>query len=508
MAGATLRSSLLWSLCFVILVLGSYVRSAGINVDVPEDFYQCQPAVIGITGARGNVTIIVKESHSRHAHLNVSLAPNATQYTWAAVDLTAGTDFALIITDRTSKNKTKLSQNIQHSTVDLPPTGVNDTSCLPVKKVKSSSDGDKNKDDGGGIGGIGGDPSLEDDPGHHRKHSTVEVSVIAGVLGGLLFALMLLILVMCLRRRRENLGASDDSDSFIQQQQQMSQRIGSSALGTGNRASDYVTLADGTRRRIDSIVMARQDDSGWSYMSSLVPGLQAAEGARGHHRLQSQQQQQRRALRTKRYDGEAADCELPSYGLSEYERKHLPKYEGRDEGGDDAGHETDELVARESHAGTDGLDRSSTMQSGVTRTTRQTYYSRASSSGAPFIYDLDQPSGESRTPSGVESDVGLAYLGGEEDPDVITFHATPSAHTLGPNSGAQSRTVSIIGVPPQDQQPRSILTRNLAVSPFADVPEDGQASPATSTALDPSNGRIHHRNRSEVNPFDWDRPSS
>lgn len=530
---APLRWSFPWSLCLAVLALCSFVQSAGINVDVPEEFYQCQPAVIGITGARGNVSIVVREAHTKHAHLNVSLPTNETQFTWAAVDLAAGTNFALIITDRTTKNRTKLSQSIQHSTVDLPVTGINDTSCLPVKegkKGKNGDDSDQGKDVGDGDDDSGGDPSLADDAnGHRKKHSTIEISVIAGVLGGLLFVLMLLILVMCLRRRRETHVAPDDNDSFMQHQQQhlqlMSQRGSILPLGAGNAGDEYVTLADGSRRRIASIVMARQDDAGWRYMSSLVPGLEASEGSRGHHRLQSRaangqrQSQQRRGLRTKRYDSDANDAELPSYGLSEYERKHLPKYEGREEAGayEDAGLESDHLVmAREPSSGSartdeEGLTRSSTLQSVQSRNTRQTYYSRASSAGAPFIYDLDQPSRESGAPSGAESDVGLAYLDDDEqeDPNVITFHATPSAHTMGPNGGNQSRSVSIVGVPPHDQQPRSILTRNLMANSFVGAPEERQSSPGASTALSPINGRNHLRNRSDANSaFDWDRPSS
>lgn len=294
-----------------------------VNVNFPSDFEQCTSATLGLTNSSGNVTIIVKEQGVRKSVVNVTLPTNTSSWTWTAVDIPAGDNFTIYVTD-SKKHKTSYQAMVDMSTT-------NDTSCLPTD-TKQGKAGDANGGGGGGGGGgiDGGFDSGDDgsQPKHTHKINTAEVSVIAGVLGGLLLALLALILLMCWRRRRESRNNEADSGS---KDTILAHRIG--VMGQRIDQHQVVTLFGEDGREEGQAILGREGDAGWSYMSRIVPGLQTTPFVDGDGNtipLGQSNNGRRGGHKTKRYDNESKDGELPSYGVSEYEKKALPKYgEGR-----------------------------------------------------------------------------------------------------------------------------------------------------------------------------------
>ncbi|UZJ54074.1 hypothetical protein CBS101457_003394 [Exobasidium rhododendri] len=306
----------------MLLIMTGVVRS--LNVSLPESFEQCLPAIIGLNQSKGNVSILIREEGVGKALVNVTLPTTVTSWTWPAVNVSAGENITILITDRSTKRK-----STNELAIDSSPT--NDTSCLPLtsdtKKHKggvtdqpSSSDSDGGNDNGFS------DPASAQNASHH-KTKTTEVSVIAGVLGGLLLALVALILIMYWRRRREakNHATEDTSKDTI-----MAHRIGE--MGERLDRHRVVTLFSEDGRAEGQAILGREGDAGWSYMSRLAPGLQTTPLVSNdcNDNVHSNRTGRRRT-KTRRYDNESKDGDLPSYGYSEYEKKALPKYadEGR-----------------------------------------------------------------------------------------------------------------------------------------------------------------------------------
>ena len=312
-------STLRWCAAVLALVWLGALGAQAINVELPDEFVQCMPAVIGLSQSKGNVSIVIREDGVVKPLVKVSLGLNTTSWRWDAVDVAAGENFTIVVTDRSPrrKSKTQLSQSISRSTVD--PSMTNDDSCLSAKEKDTltkdemaGADGGVDDEAGGLMAGRGGHGGVE-----RHKINTVEVSVIASVLGALLLALLSLVLVMCWRRRRESRsnGAHDNSskDTIT------ARRIG--AMGERLDRHRVVTLFSEDGRAEGQAILGREGDAGWSYMSRVVPGLQTAPD----HSRQRQSSNRRTAVGTKRYD-DPRDGELPSYGRSEYEKRALPKY--------------------------------------------------------------------------------------------------------------------------------------------------------------------------------------
>lgn len=312
---------------FVTAMLLLTVRA--INVELPDEFVQCEPAQINLSQSRGNVTIVIRRAGVRKPISNVSLPLNASSWIWPSVNFPANANFTILVTDRSPHKKTRLSQSLFRSSVDPSPSN-NDT-CLPSKDGKGREDGD----DRGGRAGRNDEGDIEDGgadgPGPHHKTSTTEVAVIAGVLGGLMFVLLSLTLVMCLRRRAEvRTGPADGLDDPYRGPV-MAQRLRDSTDGPYQR-HQVVTLFGHDGQPEGQAVLGRQGDAGWTYMSRMVPELESSVGqVQPLNRLSAVSQGRRgagrRRFQTNRHDGEHNDSELPSYGMSEYERKHLPKYD-------------------------------------------------------------------------------------------------------------------------------------------------------------------------------------
>lgn len=301
-----------------------------INVDIPDEFVQCEPATLSIANSRGNVSIYIRKNGARKAHVNVSLAIDAKNWTWDPVDFPANDNFTVLVTDRSPKKKTTLSSSYFQSMIAPSPN--NNNSCLP-KKYR----GDKKKDEEDGQDGDGKDigehdpsfgngPDVSDGDSPHHKKSTTEIAIIAGILGGLMAALIGLSVVMCLRRRREHrkITASnvlDDHDGRpivahrIQDMQHTSSR------------HRVVTLFGPDGRAEGQAILSHEGDAGWSYMSHMVDGLESNTPIPTSPSARRHPSTGRRRVQTKRYDEEQKDGDLPSYRMSEYERKNLPKYE-------------------------------------------------------------------------------------------------------------------------------------------------------------------------------------
>lgn len=307
-------------IAFAIVITTALLQGIqAVNVNFPGDFEQCSPATLGLTNSSGNVTIIVKEQGARKSVVNVTLPTNTSSWIWTAVDIAAGDNFTIFVTD-SKKHKTSYQAVVE-------PSVNNDTTCLPLPTKKGKA-GDQSGGDNGGGGmdnGMDGgyDNGIQQKP--HHKINTAEVSVIAGVLGGLLLSLLALILLMCWRRRREsgNNEAENSSKDTI-----LAHRIG--VMGQRIDRHQVVTLFGEDGREEGQAILGREGDAGWSYMSRIVPGLQTTPFIDGNGTSQSNNNGRRGGFKTKRYDHESKDGELPSYGVSEYEKRALPKYgEGR-----------------------------------------------------------------------------------------------------------------------------------------------------------------------------------
>lgn len=308
----------------------SVIRVMAVNVDLPDEFVQCQPAAFGFSKARGNVTIIIRKAGYKTPHLNISLGEDAKNWTWSPVDFPADENFTVLVTDVSAKRKSK---SLFQSVVD---PSTNDT-CLPAAaKTKGKPHHDKGNDDGdeGDEGTDGLDDGFGPPPAHHSKKSTTEVAVIAGVLGGVLFALLGLTVIMCLRRRQEHrnvgAGAADGTADDDDGRPMVAQRIRDMQTIPGPHR--VVTLYGPDGHAEGQAVLGREGDAGWSYMSRMVPGLEtgragATTAANATISGPLHPSGRRRFVPTKRYDEEGKDTDLPSYGMSEYERKNLPKYE-------------------------------------------------------------------------------------------------------------------------------------------------------------------------------------
>jgi hypothetical protein len=291
----------------ILLAMTSLVLS--INVSLPDDFEQCMPAIIGLNQSKGNISIVIREQGVKKALVNVTLPVNTTSWTWPAVNASAGENITILVTDRSTKRKSSNELSIDSSLT-------NDTSCLPV-----ASDTKKHKDDPSDQGSDGSDDGGSNDSQTSTRHKnkTTEVSVIAGVLGGLLFALISLVLIMCWRRRRE---ARDHVQDESSKDTITAHRIGE--MGERLDRHRVVTLFSEDGRAEGQAMLGREGDAGWSYMNRLAPGLQMTPPP--SQSRSNQGRIGRRGPKTRRYDNESKDGELPSYGLSEYEEKALPKY--------------------------------------------------------------------------------------------------------------------------------------------------------------------------------------
>lgn len=296
------------------LLLLHFPYAHGINVNVPEDFEQCMPAIFNFSQSQGNVSIIIKEEGVRKAIVNVSLPLNATSWNWTAVNIPAGENFTILVTDRAPRRRTKLSQALFQSSVGNDSSS-NDTSCLPpggsLKKDKGKSSGDNN-----GIGASDGSPSKP------KKVKTTMISIIAGVLGGMLLLLFSLILFMFIRRRREAKRRPQDDGN---QDKIIAHKIGE--MRQPLHGQRVVTLYSEDGRPEGQAILGREGDAGWSYMARIVPGL-TSDGQEEYSVPPQNRSGGRRGKgqKTKRYDGESKDGDLPSYRVSEYEKKALPRY--------------------------------------------------------------------------------------------------------------------------------------------------------------------------------------
>jgi hypothetical protein len=448
------RPALLFSYATALAFIVASVLLQGIqavNVLLPNDFVQCGPASIEIGDSQGNVSILIREEGVKKAIVNVSLALNTTSWNWTAVTIPEGANFTILVTDRSPKKKTKLSQSFTQSIVDPSPT--NDTSCLPPqdrkkgKGVPADSPANGNDDSNDGIGG----------GSHHTPHkiNTAEVSIIAGVLGGLLLALLLLILLMCWRRRRES--RLHDNSENNSKDTVLAHRIG--VMGQRIDRHQVVTLFGEDGREEGQAILGREGDAGWSYMSRIVPGLQTTPfiADTDDPRFGQSPGRTGRRLKTKRYDNESKDGELPSYGVSEYEKKALPRY-------------------AEDHR------TNSTYNAAMILTTRH----GSQGSRLTFQPELLDPNGIETTPRHSARSLGaVSSNSNADDGEVIVFRPASEQDAMLPYGGMEGD--------------RTSLYSNAS-------PERGNNQAAT-TALQPSWNNItppaegntfHRRSRSEV----------
>lgn len=434
-----------------------------VNVFLPSDFEQCSPATIGIGDSSGNVSILIREEGYRKAIVNVSLPLNTTSWTWTAVSVPAGGNFTILVTDRSPKKKIKLSQSLTQSSVDESST--NDTSCLSARDRKNlghdvpantPANGDDDDNDGIGLGSGGPNPSGNSG-GHSHKINTAEVSVIAGVLGGLLLILLALVLLMCWRRRRES--RTHEATDSASKDTILAHRIG--VMGQRLDRHQVVTLFGEDGRAEGQAILGREGDAGWSYMSRIVPGLQTTPfiADTDDPRFGQSPSRTGRRQKTKRYDGESKDGELPSYGVSEYEKKTLPRYPE------------------------DPRNAPSTYNAAMVLTTRHD----SQGSRLTFQPDLLDPNGIQTTPR----------------------HSSHSQTTT--NGNANGTDGEVIVFRPASEEEQTMLAYQQSdgdhSSVYSDALNERNPGPAaSSTALQPSpsvegDGTAHHRrSRSEARP--------
>lgn len=359
-----------------------------VKLDLPDSFVQCQPAVVGIESVIGSkdidmlgadratatsqswLELEIRIEPKMKTHLTQVLAGNTTSWEWTAVDLPAGTSFALVVSSvsyqndtaatsssapassttstRTSKNKDRRRAAASSTASDTDDSAQqangNDLSPEVLAHTLVRSDvvaGDQNittclssnADDGGGASPQQGRPSRKTDSDEKNR----PVIIVGALLGGLVTLFLALLVLLAIKRRREN-RASARFRAAHPHLAGAGQDRGERMAMTGqsdNRMSQPVALWDGGYRNSPS--------AGWNYMSSLVPGLNPGEPPAflsptdtspvdGHFTLFRGPAARRRQndnayglqTRRRREDGEE---DLPSYGKSEEERKGLPGYE-------------------------------------------------------------------------------------------------------------------------------------------------------------------------------------
>lgn len=338
---------------------------------LPDSFVQCGSASIGIDSVIGSrdasllgntsdqaqdaswLNLRIRVSNKKLAHIDLDLPSDTSSWTWPYVDLPAGTSFTLMVSSMTNQTMEQ---------VEEPSNNASSTTTSPASSTKTSSNSTRtasskqrraNPDDSDAegaddtilahslarsnvIAGVLNNTSClpvgtaSDDDGsnsspHHQNPPPSSagpshaVTIVAGFLGGLVGLFVAILIALAWHRRKENRRRGLQGEG------------GANSLDhthggrVGDRRSIPIATWDGQYRN--------SPRGGWSYMTSLVPGLSMGEppgfnspGPSPIDGAFSMFRGRRRAGATnrRREDGEE---DLPTYGKSEEEIKGLPSYE-------------------------------------------------------------------------------------------------------------------------------------------------------------------------------------
>ncbi|PWN21089.1 hypothetical protein BCV69DRAFT_298873 [Microstroma glucosiphilum] len=340
--------------------------SSSIKLTLPDSFVQCGSANIGIDSVIGSrdasllgntsdkvqdaswLNLRIRVSNKKRAHVDLDLPSDTSSWTWPYVDLPAGTSFTLMVSSMTNQTMEQVEEGPTNasSTLTSPNTSISTTIISNKKRGASADDADaEGADDtilahslarSNVIAGVLNNTSClpvgtdSDDDGsnsstHHGNIAPSSsgpshaVTIVAGFLGGLVGLFVAILAALAWHRRKENRRRCLQGEG------------GANSLDhthggrIGDRRSVPIATWDGQYRN--------SPRGGWSYMTSLVPGLSMGEppgfnspGPSPIDGAFSMFRGRRRAGPTSRRREEGEE-DLPTYGKSEEEIKGLPSYE-------------------------------------------------------------------------------------------------------------------------------------------------------------------------------------
>lgn len=243
-----------------------------------------------------------------------------------------------------------LAHSFSKSTVVTGPD--NDTSCLNTgKPANSESEGD-------GMS-RGGRKGSDDDGNGGSSKSNTTTKIVAALLGSLVGVFATILVILAWQRTRDSRRAKrmDTQNGWNGSNDAIYAQDGGNAsmtqLNGGNASANAMATATARDRR--SVVVPAWDggyrnspSAGWTYMSSLVPGLNPGQppgfGSRGDGQSPQSATEGNFPLFRNRRRGSAFDApvarrreeeeeDLPSYLTSQEEIKGLPRYDPSLDGG-------------------------------------------------------------------------------------------------------------------------------------------------------------------------------